>query len=57
MHMISIGVRGDDHLRVLTKILSYQCFAYLVGKLGRDVFGICKTDNVVYSLDWGLTAF
>ena len=57
MHMIGVGVRGDDRLRVFTKILSHQSFGYLVGELRGDVFGIGKADNVVDSFDCGFAAF
>lgn len=57
MHMIGVGVRSDDRLRVFAEVLSHQSFGYLVCELRGDVFGIGKTDNVVYRFDRRFPAF
>lgn len=47
MHMGSVNVRGYDRLNIITKVFSDKSLRYLMGKLGRDVFVISKTHNIV----------
>ena len=55
MGVRSIGVRCDDRLRIVTKILSYQSLGYLVGNLGRNILRIRKADYVMDRFNRSLT--